>query len=287
MSEAHSRLLEQRLVLEEEKLREEGVVMETSALLEKVDQRRREHPEDRRRWDSRANDLEEALLEGRRRLGVTRQRIVDIKRKIETQRSTGGAAEDAEAESAESTSKVGDALPDSPGEIALDKRAEAQRNETATRIREATRRVLSAPRFKLQELPLEDFVLAKMSLDPKAAAPLNRTQADELKQRIKIYDRSVERQRREPRSGPSPEERRQQMVIRKAIEKCRTNQLGSLTLHEIDILIGCYDLVTQKSDANGEDDRLVELINDAIDRICSTWSQMEKLREAMSVRAEE
>ena len=277
-------LLEQVRLVDGRMNREEHAIAETNALLEKVDRRRRENPGDRRRWDSRANDLEEALIDSRRRLSVAEQRIVDLNREID---SRPGAVESAVAAADEKTASIHVPSDDGarPAEVGVsEKDSKAQGMEVVKRVREAAQQLLDTPRFKLSDLPLQELVLAKMFRESKASASMGKARLEELTQRIKICERSVEHRGRPSRPLPSRSERRQQLLIRRALEKCRTNQLGALTLHEIEIIIGCYDLLVQKVHRGRDDDRLLGLINDAIDKVCASWSRLEKLSEMMGAR---
>ena len=77
------------------------------------------------------------------------------------------------------------------------------------------------------------------------------------------------------------------MRIRRALEKCRNNQMGALSLDDIDLIIGCYDMIAQGEKSANEGDRLLDTINDAIDYICTSWSKLESLRGAMVEREKE
>ena len=84
MSNAYEKLVEELDQCIADKAKEDLVVGQTLALLEKVDQRRREHPLDRPRWDLRADDLEKSLHESQRRLAYLEQRVLELTRKIES-----------------------------------------------------------------------------------------------------------------------------------------------------------------------------------------------------------
>lgn len=257
---------------------EKRTIVETMELLGKVDTRRRENPQDRRRWDTRANDLEEGLLESKRRLGWLDQHVLEAVRKLEALDASDGS------------DGVGDASSDTTvqefveEEVASGGSKGSSLSDLLSPQQAAAVRILDLPLFKVKDAPLEDFALAKLFRDSDAATVLGRKKTEELIKRIGIYDRSTDSSRRSERKGPTQEERRHQMLIRRALDKCRNNQMGALTLDDIDLLIGCYDLLMQGTNSADEGDRLLELVNRAIDHICTSWSKLERLREAMGVR---
>lgn len=243
---------------------EQHSITETTEILSKVDVRRRQNPQDRRRWDARADDLEEGLFESQRRLNLLKQNILDTERKL--------AALDISDASTET-------LEEMVGEEAVSQ--EAAPDDLLSPQQAAAIRILDLPLFKVKDAPLEDFVLAKSFRDTDAPAVLGKARTEELIKRIGIYDRSADNSRRSQRRGSSQEERREQILIRRALDKCRNNRMGALTLDDIDLVIGCYDMLMQGADSPDEGDRLLELVNGAIDHICTSWSKLEVLREAM------
>lgn len=260
MAEKNEELLEllQRHV--NEKTSEERAVADTLDLLRKVDSRRHQNPRDRRRWDARANDLEESLMESRRRLAWAEQRIVEERRKL--------------AEPDEAPAKP-------PASAAANKDIGEARSELPP-ARQAIERILSSPLFKVVGLRLQDFVLAKLFLEASGNKSLGKARAGELEKRIRIYDRSMA-QTKAPARGKPPKERREQMLIRRALDKCRNNQIGTLTVSEIDIIIASYDLIAGHNSGPDDGDRLLVLVNDAIDEICEKWSRLGSLRGARSL----
>lgn len=263
----------------EEKAKEEQAIRESMQLLERVDRRRRESPGDRRRWDLRANDLEEGLLESRRRLGWVEQRLVEATRKLESAES--GAATATLAAGPDSETPAGADAPSTPkDEIAGPGGLEAS-------CRTAALQLLDVPLFKVSTVPFEDIVLAKLFCESEDGSELEKGQIEELLRRIKMNDRRRHGPGRKKRAAVSPKERRHQFIIRKALDKCRSNQMETLTLHEIDLVIGCYDMIEQRDDLSVEDVRLLELINRAIDHICAAWSRLETLRDSRDGRPEE
>lgn len=256
----------------EEKANEERAIQESMQLLERVDRRRRENPGDRRRWDLRADDLEEGLLESRRRLGWVEQRLVETTRKLESTES--GAA---------TPTPVTDPAPETPAEVDAHS---APKDETSGPIgldescRKAAEHILDVPLFKVSKVSFEDIVLAKLFSESEGGSELERGKIEELLRRIKMHDRSRHGPGRRKRAAVSQKERRHQFIIRKALDKCRGNQMETLTLQEIDIIIGCYDMIEQRDELSVEDVRLLELINRSIDHICTTWSRLETLRDS-------
>jgi len=263
----HALLIQYVNTVEAEKLS----ISETTELLAKVDIRRRQNPIDRRRWNARADVLEASLFESQRRLNWLNQSILETERKLEALDSPEAALD------LNSVEEIGE-------EPAAAK--EFSRSDLMSPQQAGAQRILDLPLFKVKDAPLEDFALAKSFRDTGAPAILGKEKTDELIKRIGIYDRSIDNSKRTARKGPTQEERRHQMLIRRALDKCRSNQMGALTLDDIDLIIGCYDMLMQGSTTPDEGDRLLELINRAIDHICNSWSKLEILREAMDVHEE-
>lgn len=245
-------------------------IADTLALLEKVDVQRRKHPEDRRRWDKRADTLELQLEDSRRRLNWLEQTTREAERKL------------AELSEVEGELPPREATP-LPPRSDLDEAEES----LAEQRQEAAQRVLSAPVFKLDEVPLEDYALAKAFLASKRSKKLRREHREELRRRIGIYDRRAERQRlsTRPRSRSTVEERRQQALLRIILDKCRTGSFATLTLGEIDLLIHGYDLIAGKPEVFGDPDRLLGLINDAVDAVCERWTKLDRLKSNIGSRS--
>ncbi len=262
-----------------EKAKEEQAIQESMQLLERVDRRRRENPDDRRRWDLRADDLEEGLLESRRRLGWVEQHLIEATRKLES----------AEGDAATATITA-----EPPSDTPAIVEADAAPKDEATKstglnesCRKAALHILDVPLFKVSKVPFEDIVLAKIFCESEGGTTLERGEIEELHRRIKMHDRSRHGPSRKKLAAVSQEERRHQFLIRKALDKCRSNQMEALTLQEIDIIIGCYDMIAQRDEPSVEDARLLKLINSSIDYICNTWSRLETLRESMNAREED
>lgn len=234
---------------------------DTRGLLERVDQRRRVPSPDRRRWDHRADVLEEALIEGRRRIARIALTIQDLGKQLDGLRhANSGSLAHVEAFPRDEP----DALPE-------------QR-------RLAAERVLGAPVLRIENMVLEDFALAKAFLESAGARGMPRDQREELVRRIGIYDRRAERDAMASKPRLTIEERRQQVLLRGVIDKCRAGSFAMLTLGEIDLLIHSYDLLVKRPDEFDADDRLLEIVNRAVDEICARWANLDRLREALSSR---
>jgi hypothetical protein len=150
--------------------------------------------------------------------------------------------------------------------------------------RRAAERVLGAPVFQIEQLALEDFALAKAFLDSTSSRTIPRDRRDELARRIAIYDRRSERARLNARPRQTLEERRQQVVLRQIIDKCRAGSFSALTLGEIDLLIHSHDLLMRHAGSPAEEDRLVDVVNRAVDEICARWAHLDRLKQALRSR---
>ena len=273
MTSSKKHILEELAQCLSQKATADQVVTQTLALLQKVDQRRREHPHDRQRWDARAKDLEESLLENKGRVTVLDQRILELTQEPEPSTSPQEAVADSSKDMM---------VPELPDPETLESAAKAAHEgpEIHPNVL-AAQRMLDLPLFKLPEAPLEDYILAKLFMESSESKSLNSEKRSELSRRIMIYDRSVDQRRQVEHPTESPQERREQMLLRAALDKCLKNQVGTLTLDEINIIIGCYDILLQQADEQSSNDRLVGIVNEAIDKICATWKNMEYLKKSV------
>jgi hypothetical protein len=150
--------------------------------------------------------------------------------------------------------------------------------------RQAADRVLNAPVFRIESVPLEDFALARAFLDSADSRGMPREAREELVRRIGIYDRRVERERLSGKPRTTLDERRQQVLLRQVIDKCATESFAGLTLGEIDLLIHSYNLLVGRGGELAGDDRLLEIVNRAVDEVCMRWASLERLRDALASR---
>ncbi len=235
---------------------EQQAVADTRALLSRVEEHRKANPADEARWEKRVQYLQDAL-------NGSRERIDAIERAIrELQERPGESA-------------VATGIPAPPP---------ASRNTSADLLeqqRQGAERVMSAPVFKLESLPLEDYALARAFLAAADARGWPRDRRDELRRRIAIYDRRAERERLQARPRMTIDERRQQMLLRNVLDKCRAQAHAALTLGEIDLLIHSCDLLAQNRTSFEQDDRLFDLVNRAVDEVCQRWIKLDAIREAL------
>lgn len=267
MADAHETLLQKLKQHERERDNESEAVSAALSLLDRVDRRKADEQHDRRMWDLRADFLEETLIESRGRFAYLEQRIAEIIQKLNEDGKEASAKQEGDGR------KLTEAIEASTG---------AQRS-VATLIREqqaALDRILTSAPFKLKELPLQDFALAKLFLDSTDAKSLDKKKRDDLIKRIKIFDRRAEREQQASKKGVPIEDRRRQILIRNALDKCMNNKMDNLTLGEIDLLMNCCELIAQQDETSFEDDRLLHLLNKAMDDICRLWSRMQLLQDA-------
>jgi len=235
---------------------EQSAVTDTLALLARIEDQQRADPANEGRWTKRVEYLRDVL-------DASRERIATIEAAIRELEASGEAA----------PAETPPTLPRAADTGLIDLR------------REGAERVIGAPIFKLESLPLEDFALARAFLAAKESAAWPRDRRDELRRRIGIYDRRAERDRLQARPRPSVDERRQQLLLRNVLDKCRAQAYASLTLGEIDLLIHSCDLLVQNAAEVDQDDRLFELVNRAVDEVCQRWSKLESIKDALRPRS--
>lgn len=234
---------------------EQQALTDSLALLNRVDEQRRANPEAEGRWDKRVGYLKDALDESRGRIATIDAAIRDLEKRLRE-----GAVAIPETAPAIFPRQDDPALP-------------VQR-------RQAAERVVGAPVVKLDSIPLEDYVLARAFLASDDAAQWTNVRREELRRRISIYDRRAERERLQNRPRQTVEERRQQVLLRNVLDKCRAQAYSSLTLGEIDLLIHGCDLLAQHRVTYEDEDRLNEIVNKAVDEICMRWAKLEAIKNS-------
>jgi len=239
----------------QERAVEQQALSDSLALLNRVDEQRRANPETESRWDKRIGYLKDALDESRGRIAALDASI----RETET-RLREGVASLPEAAPAVFPRQDDPGLP--------------------TQRRLAAERIVNASFVKLEAVPLEDYVLARAFMASEESATWARERKEELRRRIGIYDRRAERERMQNRPRQSVEERRQQVLLRMVLDKCRAQAYSSLTLGEIDLLIHGCDLLAQHRVTYDDQDRLNEIVNKALDEICQRWAKLETIKSS-------
>lgn len=239
----------------QERAVEQQAISDSLALLNRVDEQRRANPETESRWDKRIGYLRDTLDESRGRIAALDGAIREMEKRLRE-----GAAPVPEAAAAVFPRQ------DDPGLPVL--------------RRLAAERIVNTSLVKLETLPLEDYVLARAFMGSEESATWARERKEELRRRIGIYDRRAERERLKNRPRQSVEERRQQVLFRMVLDKCRAQAYSSLTLGEIDLLIhGCNLLAQHRVTYEGED-RLNDIVNKAVDEICQRWAKLETIKSA-------
>jgi len=233
---------------------EQQAVADTLALLARIEEQRRANPDDEARWDKRSQYLQDVLQGSRERIAALQQSML----KMETGLRDGVTAE--------------------PAPAAVSRNADASLVEQR---RLAADRVMGAPVFKLESLPLEDYALARSFLAAPESLAWPRDRREELRRRIAIYDRRAERERLQSRPRMTIDERRHQLLLRNVLDKCRAQAHASLTLGEIDLLIHSCDLLAQNRASFEQDDRLFDLVNRAVDEVCQRWAKLEAIKDAL------
>lgn len=232
---------------------EQQALTDSLALLNRVDEQRRANPETEGRWDKRVGYLKDALDESRGRIAAIDTTIRELEKRLRD------------------------------GTVAVPDTAPAiypRQDDPALPLqrRQAAERVVNSSVVKLESIPLEDYVLARAFLASEESASWARERKEELRRRISIYDRRAERERLLNRPRQTVEERRQQVLLRNVLDKCRAQAYSSLTLGEIDLLIHGCDLLAQHRVTYEDEDRLNDIVNKAVDEICMRWAKLEAIK---------
>jgi hypothetical protein len=239
-----------------ERSMEQQALTDTLALLNRVEEQQRANPDTEGRWERRIGYLKDVLDELRGRIASMDASMRDIEKLLRDSTAPSHGAEP----------------------IVFPRREDPGLPELR---RLAAERVVGAPLTKLDAVPLEDYVLARSFLSSDDASAWPSVRREDLRRRIGIYDRRAERDRLQTKPRPTVEERRQQVLLRNVLDKCRAQKYSALTLGEIDLLIHSCDLLVQHRVPHEDEDRLIDIVNKAVDEICLRWSKLESIRNTL------
>lgn len=266
MPETREELESQLLSHQQEKERNENAILETRKLLDRVDKKRKENPEERHKWNAKLDNLENVLSEKKRLLTSSETHIQQIQRKLEMGLYEGDGSKLSEKPAPEPTKSpepvAGQPLPD---------------HLTLEDLRAAVGRVLATHMVQLQTVADLDHRMAKAFIGSRAADQLSKDDTAELKKRLRILDKtrgniqvSYTPSKRELATEPdlkadvpneqeavtppparAPESNRQEL-LKCAISKCNDQNYDTITLQEIEVLSKYVRALTLKnSDPEG------------------------------------
>lgn len=236
-------------------------------LMAKTGERRKTDPSNENRWDSVLNNLENALEEAESGLDSSA-------RMIEQLPDTGQSGPSSQPASGKHVSgalprrqcveeQLFDAEP--PPQEILEKELPPEDPYAAARS------VLETPMEELGDLTLQELALAKSYLDslPGGISPLPIERS--LNARLELANQA-------PHSahGIDDNKRRTQNMLRKAVKKVKAKHVEELTVEEVDLITNGYTLLTQKIKRKDNDDRLLELLHNSMDKLEDRCGDLKK-----------
>lgn len=230
---------------------EDDAVKRITRLLKRADVRRKQSPGDARRWNRTLDDLEDNLLEGKSRVNVLEHEISRLRSKLDLE-----SPDDARERAKEPEAVENDTVEDDPEEMARDDAALA------------VELVLSTPIDSIDSLTLEDIALAKNELEDDHAVSLT----DPSKRaRLSQYIHAYESKKSGAKAGGvkrlGTDERRQQKILRRTLDKCLSEQVNACTFEEARMVVHCYETLLERGALAEEEGRLIELLQTAVNRL--------------------
>lgn len=256
--------------LREVRSKREAELTYVRELLERADRRRQEDPANARRWNRVLDNLEAALDEAKARLTQSEEQVRAKKRYVE---ETGPDADHA--------------TPDYPSESLSPETAVSPQEKAFERWRRQSPRdpanaaacLLAAPFDAIGDLPLEAIALAQTYLasqmEHDEGPSENRMR---LAARIEVANQGKPGRLRlwKPKAHEK-QDRRSQMMLRKAIEKLETDRIRDMTIEEINFAINCFLLLCQRMSADAGDERLKRILERGMARIDQECARIRRL----------
>ncbi len=134
--------------------------------------------------------------------------------------------------------------------------------------------MLNTPQEALGELTLQEIGLAKSYLETASrlgGATLNLTVLRERIAHCEHHDPSV------AAPGDSRQDRRAQVMLRNALEKCARDQMDDLTLIEVDLIANCCEVMLQRGIQSPNEARLRGLLGQAVAGINERCARLTRL----------
>jgi len=220
----------------ERRHKRQAVVEETLKLIGRAEERHRNDKKSRRKWNRILIRLEDSLLEAKKAVAEC-DTLIEI----------GRGKEDTPAEEPEQEHRPAEAAPARPTHADPESSAAYAMVET--------------PIEELADISLEDVALARAytARDNYAAhdEEFKRTLAAKLELASQL-----------PRAQDPPleqAERRDQRLLREAVKKMQAGEIEAMSDDELDLLVNCYTILTNKLVPTTNNNRLLEIISRTIE----------------------
>lgn len=234
------------------------------ALLEKADRRRIAEPDNVHRWNKVLDNLESCLDEAKAKLEGCELAINRLEREIQQQETTDAKKAFLPVSSPDLSREEVDLLEG----VGLFSAASM----------EAAKRILSMSLEDVSKLTLEEVALLHSQIadeNSQAGGVL----PVQLAGRLELANQIQAEESAKPASEASPAERRQQAILRSAIDKISTNQLHTLTEEEIRLIISSYELLTSRLTVGPKDERLKRILGAAVNVLINRKRQEDRRKQ--------
>lgn len=260
MIEVPAEIQQKYVKLEKKRFAAEERVAHLLGLLERADKRRRENPKQTGRWNRTLDNLEEGLLHARHALGLAEQETGWLKKEYpELYEFEVNVAEQA-AEPATAEGLV------EPSEEAL---SEADMEVAVAHIE-------SAEPDDIDAIGIQDVALAQAYLD--LGAEKGAQQNPVASQRVAEYIANAQ-------TSATPQDeikRRSQHMLRLALDKCSTENIGALTLNEAALVTTAHYIFSRKTSLSPSERRLMSLLNEVCQKIERRLNRISSARATTS-----
>jgi len=212
------------------------------ALLSKADARRASASDNDRRWNRVLDHLERSLDEARARLER-------VDRFVAKAQCAGSDAVSSVSPADEDTVQC------SGDDIQLSQ-------DPA----EAVTQVLALSLTDLSKLTMEQVALLHAQL-PEQEIDLESADMERAEARIELANQTRRSAAADPSRPLSFTERRNQLILRAAINKARAGRCSDVTREERRLISSCYEMLCRRLDPDARDERLKALLKQAVDAL--------------------
>jgi hypothetical protein len=229
----------------------DAVVQQILDLVDRAEEKHRDDRQNRRKWNRILIRLEDSLVEAKMAVAEC-----DTLLQVEQRRA--------------------DETPEKPAEPLVPAQAEAGLSiiESDPEKR-AVYEIAEAPIEKLAGVSLQDAAFARAY----TARRVFGTHDKEFRKRLSARLELASQLPGVKRGAQSGDERRRQHVLRDAIVKVQRGQVDSMSDEEIDLVVGCYRILSGKLIVDVENTRLLEIISGVIEAL-----KAERSRRQLSSR---
>lgn len=210
---------------------------QTLELIDRAGDKYRDDKQNRRKWNRVLIRLEDSLVEAKKAVDEC-DTLLEIEQR-RTEEPTEKPAEPHVSEQVEPESPVVESDPE----------------------KRAAYEIADAPIEKLSSISLQDVAFARAYTARRSFAAHDKEFRKRLSARIELASQLPGVQRATKDQG----ERRRQSVLRDAIVKVQQGQIESMSDEEIDLVVGCYRILSGKLISNAENTRLLEIISGMIE----------------------